>query len=434
MADPTQANRDALLNTVKGFIPSNTPLGQSVEKAKIEEELKQKAIQDQIAVDESNNYVMQRQPVDLPAPARDFVDPEIPITTAAPAREVAQVEPVEVVTEPQQGMNLPSGDAAFDKLASEQDKMTKSLEDDFKAQSKIRQNRILKVEKELENLNSKPMAIDNSSLWSKASTGQKILLALGAVLSSASPQGAEAFRKGIETAVNNDLNAQFKAIEEGRAQKNSLLSQLKDMTGSEEAAAAAFKANLFQNLGQKLSLQAQRAQSSMQREIALKNYEVAKENVNLQKAKMVQAIQKQQEEGQIPGFEGSIKDPVAAREFRKTLTEVPLVEKEIKNLLDINNKFLGGALSTDARSSAKQSQNLLLGKLREAIVGPGTMSETDRDIMEDAIANPTEFFTLGSSNKIKLEKLQKAYRSKLESDAAAYGLRKQGVPSSFKGV
>ena len=71
--------------------------------------------------------------------------------------------------------------------------------------------------------------------------------------------------------------------------------------------------------------------------------------------------------------------------------------------MTINEQFMGGSLSPSARASAKQSQNLLLGKLRVAIVGPGTMSETDKDILEEAIANPTNFFSLGSSNKIILD-------------------------------
>lgn len=96
------------------------------------------------------------------------------------------------------------------------------------------------------------------------------------------------------------------------------------------------------------------------------------------------------------------------------------------------NKQFGSSLSPSARASAKQSQNLLIGKLREAIVGPGTLSETDRDLLEKAIANPTDFFTLASSNEIKLNKLKESYNNALSAHASALGLKEEGKPSSFR--
>jgi hypothetical protein len=50
------------------------------------------------------------------------------------------------------------------------------------------------------------------------------------------------------------------------------------------------------------------------------------------------------------------------------------------------------------------------------------MSEGDRSLMEDAIANPTDLFSLKSSNKIKLEKLKQAIKRKLDASATSYGL------------
>lgn len=103
---------------------------------------------------------------------------------------------------------------------------------------------------------------------------------------------------------------------------------------------------------------------------------------------------------------------------------MPGVKSEIQNLLSINNKFLGGALSTDARASAQQSQNMLIGKLRTLIVGPGAVNESEYKLLRDAISNPTDFFSLKSSNALKLKQLEKAIESKVEANIRAYGLKK----------
>lgn len=55
--------------------------------------------------------------------------------------------------------------------------------------------------------------IDNSKItspdiWGNATTGGKVLLALGALFSAATPQSAQAFRNGIENAINRDIDLQ----------------------------------------------------------------------------------------------------------------------------------------------------------------------------------------------------------------------------------
>jgi hypothetical protein len=54
------------------------------------------------------------------------------------------------------------------------------------------------------------------------------------------------------------------------------------------------------------------------------------------------------------------------------------------------------------------------------------MSEGDRELMQEAIVNPTSFTSLKSSNEIKLKKLAAAVQRKVDANAKAYGLRKIG--------
>lgn len=392
---------------------------------------------------EEENYVLADRGVPAQTPAelqQDIVDPNIPVTppsqtvntqqaaTRTPALETPiQSEALERTT-PQ----LTGADAGFDAIAKQQDQFQKSLEEDYKKRDEFAKQKYSEVENKLKQIEANPIQLDNRSLWAKSSTGQKIVLALGAVLSSLNPNSAKAFQDNIRQTIDNDLKVQMDAINNQRAEKNSLLNQLKGITGDMDSAAAAYKSQIYGILANKLQLTAQKAQSKLQREQAIMNYNLAAEQRDIERAKVIQTLREKKEEGSIPGYEGQVKDPVAARAFREKIAEKPQVMGEIDNLLKINKQF-GSSLSPSARASAKQSQNILIGKLREAIAGPGTLSEGDRSLLEDAIANPTDFFTLGSSNQIKLEKLKKTYENAINTHAQALGLKQIGKPSSFQG-
>jgi hypothetical protein len=443
--DPTQQTRDLLKAGIKAALPSSSPIMQSGRLAvnpldAAIAENKRNAANLPLPTEEEN-LVMARTAPTPEELATNVVDPNIPITppsqeistqTAAPVIAPAQgVEtgPIQPTMQPQ----VSSADAGFDAIAKQQDAFQKSLEDDFKRREEFAKKKYSEVETELAKINANPVQIDNRSLWAKSSTGQKILLSVGALLSSMSPNSAKAFQENIQNTIDTDLKLQMDQLNQQRADKKSLLGQLQQITGDSDSAAAAYKSQVYGLLANKLQLTAQKAQSKIQREQALMNYNLASEQRDIEKAKLLQTLQQKQDEGSIPGFQGQVKDQVAARDFRAKIAEKPAVIGEIDNLLNINKQFLGGALSPSASASAKQSQNLLIGKLREAIVGPGTLSETDRDLLEKAIANPTDFFTLGSSNKIKLEKLKKSYENALSSHAAALGLKQVGKPTSFQG-
>lgn len=445
MADPTQALRSSIASGLKSIVPASSPLSQSGSSAisqedAIKEQMRRNAAAQGIPSEEENLVQLREQPTTQQM-QQDFVDPNIPVTPAQPQAVEAQRQPAQdTQAQPTDQAkisgvpSIPSADNAFDAIAKQQDVFQKSLEEDMKRREEFAQQKTKEVEDQLAKINANPQQLDNRSLWAKSSTGQKVVLALGALLSSLSPNSAKSFQEGIQKTIDNDLKAQTDAINNQREDKKSLLSQLKTITGDLDAAQSAYKSQVYGVLANKLQLQAQKAQSQLQRQQALQSYEIAKQNSEVEKAKLYQKLKEKQDQGGINGFEGQVKDPVAAREFRAKIAEKPQVENEIKNLLSINKQFLGGALSPSSRASATQSQNLLIGKLREAIVGPGTLSESDRTLLENAIANPTDFFSLGSSNEIKLKKLLKSYDNALNTHAESLGLKKIGRPTSFKGV
>jgi len=107
------------------------------------------------------------------------------------------------------------------------------------------------------------------------------------------------------------------------------------------------------------------------------------------------------------GFAASEKDATDVKESKAGLDNAT---QGIKRLLEIN-KVTGKSLSPSLRAEAKTLQQTLVGLLRLPITGPGAMNEGERKMLEGIIANPTNLFALDSSNKVRLQTLQK----KLES-------------------
>ena len=81
-------------------------------------------------------------------------------------------------------------------------------------------------------------------------------------------------------------------------------------------------------------------------------------------------------------------------------------------------------MSASASATAESAALRLQGGLRVAMLGPGTVNDSERQLLVDAISNPTNLFSLKGSNKIRLDSLKKAYQNKIDANAKALGLTK----------
>lgn len=111
----------------------------------------------------------------------------------------------------------------------------------------------------------------------------------------------------------------------------------------------------------------------------------------------------------------------AARDLRKLNTELEPAIQQIERLKAIN-QIPGRSLSPKLRAEAAQIQRTLIGSLRVALTGPGPLNATEQELLKDAIANPTDFFSVGSLTLQKLDTLQNALDSKLTSAQRAAGI------------
>lgn len=368
----------------------------------------------------------------------DVVDPNIPITpptqeittqTAAPVRAPAQgIETGSV--QPQQPQ-LSSADAGFDAIAKQQDQFQKSLEDDFKRREEFAKKKYAEVEGELAKINANPVQIDNRSLWAKSSTGQKVLLSIGALLSSMSPNSAQAFQQNIQKTIDTDLQLQMDAINQQRGDKKSLLAQLQGITGDMDAASAAYKSQVYGVIANKLQLQAQKAQSKIQREQAMMNYNLAAEQRDIEKAKLMQTLAKEQEKGTIPGYKGRILDAIEERNFRDAVQASTSINSALDQLSSISKKPFK-SLDPQARADAESALGQITSELK-VFKQLGTLDKGVEALVDKMVANPTNFFSFDSSNQAKILNFKKYINDGLRKKEKLLKLERIGVPGSFEG-
>lgn len=255
MADPTQPLRDSLGNIISNLIPENSPLAQSGSSAAKPQPQREPAVtQEQIPtapVEAPANYVSQVKPQD-----RAVSTPSIqPITTSG-IEEVANQEATQV--------SKATDIAEQESIKLEQQRLKK--EEEFLQKESEAKNKLATAEQAV-----KDFTFDNRSLWDKSSTGQKVLLAISAFLSSASQQGAQAFRDSVQNSIEQDLAAQREkllTLKEGAKTQETLLGQLRNQFANEKEAMLAAESLIYKKMGNKLSAIAQSSQSKMMAEKA----------------------------------------------------------------------------------------------------------------------------------------------------------------------
>jgi hypothetical protein len=203
-----------------------------------------------------------------------------------------------------------------------------------------------------------------------------------------------------------DLNIQKAAIYDKIAQKASDLAVL---NGSPLAMANADKLK-----GQLLAESAALKQNSVNMLRGVETTRMAEKEVNVGK----------QESLSIPGF-GTAKTADDAKNMKEILQQSNAAKGGLDELIKLAKT--GSALSPADRARSEVIRQTLVGQLRVPLTGPGTMSETDRALLEGVIADPLAFFSLTSSNITKLNELKGALDRSVATHAQAYGLAKKGL-------
>lgn len=270
--------------------------------------------------------------------------------------------------------------------------------------------------------------------WSEMSAGSKIGAALAIGLgaySSGILGGPNQAYKIIDDAINRDVDIQMKQIDKkGKelAHDKDYLSLIKQATNDKSSQALMLKdlklaavENQIKGIAENSkSNEVQAKAQQLLGGLSLKRQEfgldLAQKQANLGKTIAEStAAMGGKPELQVPGL-GSAFASQDATNLRQLKTDVEGASRGIERLLKISS-MSAKSLTPELRREADTLRSTLQGQLRTALVGPGAVNESERALMERAIADPTAFFSLDSTNKKALETLKSALSNKIESAA-----------------
>lgn len=115
--------------------------------------------------------------------------------------------------------------------------------------------------------------------------------------------------------------------------------------------------------------------------------------------------------------------PDALEKFRQEYYGLSGSEKNISRLIEINN-MVGESMPWNAalQGEAKGLIPQLKAALRTDIIGVGTVSNYEQELINDVVADPTKFFSLEASDRAKLMVIADRIRNKIANYPTIYGL------------
>ena len=121
--------------------------------------------------------------------------------------------------------------------------------------------------------------------------------------------------------------------------------------------------------------------------------------------------------------------PTEAFKFRTEMLETANAKVAVTRLIEIND-MVGESMPWNASlwGEAKALLPQIKAGLRTDIIGVGTVSNYEQQLIEDVVADPTKFWSLESSDRAKLAEIMRRVNNRMTDKPALYGLevRKTG--------
>jgi hypothetical protein len=127
----------------------------------------------------------------------------------------------------------------------------------------------------------------------------------------------------------------------------------------------------------------------------------------------------------LPGFIGVAPSVKEAQDFREQYTNLDTTKKYVNRLLEISQMGKIQQQNPAIKAEADGLVNSLQSSLRLLILGPGTITEPDRALLNKIIANPTSVLSFKSANVALLRGALDRANSSLYSKAKTLGLQTQ---------
>jgi len=124
-----------------------------------------------------------------------------------------------------------------------------------------------------------------------------------------------------------------------------------------------------------------------------------------------------------PEFKGTAPSAKEAETFREQYSNLLTSRRDLGRLIEIANMGKGTQQTPQIKAEADQLARTVQGAMRLDILGPGTVTDSDRKMLESIVRNPTDIFSLSSSNKKALEGLLSRATNGITTRAQSLGLQ-----------
>lgn len=115
--------------------------------------------------------------------------------------------------------------------------------------------------------------------------------------------------------------------------------------------------------------------------------------------------------------------PTEANKFRTEMLETANARVAVNRLIEIND-MVGESMPWNAKlwGEAKALLPQIKAGLRTDIIGVGTVSNYEQQLIEEVVADPTKFWSLESSDRAKLAEIMRRVNNRLTDRPAMFGL------------
>lgn len=134
----------------------------------------------------------------------------------------------------------------------------------------------------------------------------------------------------------------------------------------------------------------------------------------------------------VPGFgQGINKDGV--KKFTTQLEGATSSLRLIQRLRQINNET-GESVSPELRARATSLRNQLVGQSRLAIVGPGQLSDTERQFIMETVPAVANVWELDDRSEAKLQELESTIRARVIDGGVSAGFSPQQIEARLQAL
>lgn len=271
------------------------------------------------------------------------------------------------------------------------------------------------------------MEVDSDRFWKNASTGKKIMTGIGLALSAfGGPEAVARTNQIIQKSIDNDIEEQKAAYgmkKEGLKDMSNVYARMMDKYGDKEKAELATRALYNEKTQSKIQQIADRTNSKAAKENATnaigqlqsqKDGIIAQLGVNLASTtanaskkynELIPDDYTPQNEDErkrfIPGI-GLATTEEAAKKVASDSEGFNIFNDNVGEMINLRKKYGAESLPSEAKGIMKQlASDALIAKKNNS--GLGVMSDSDRALLEDIIADPT---SLNPNTLARLQKLQ----------------------------